>query len=93
MSGLSSLQQLSAAEIAIYGTLFFITAFIAKKHGIKGMMVWHMLVGLCVMAIIYSALHIAQNGNPRLYGAGVSFANSGTLAILVLTPIGLIYEV
>ncbi|TID25916.1 hypothetical protein E2P81_ATG03703 [Venturia nashicola] len=92
-TGLSSIQQLAAAQIAIYALLFLITLYVAYKHGAKGMMVWQMLVGLEVMAIVLAALHIAQDGNPRKYGAGVSFASSGIQALLCLTPIGLIYEV
>lgn len=92
-TGLSAVQQLAAAQIAIFGSLLFITIYIAVKHGVKGMMIWHMLTGLEGAAIIISALHIAQDGNPRKYGAGVAFASSGILAMLCLVPIGLIYEV
>lgn len=92
-SGLSAIQQLAAAEIALFGSLLLVTGFIAVKHGAKGIMVWHMLIGMCIMALVISILHILQKGDPRKYGAGVAFANSGILAMLCLVPIGLIYEV
>lgn len=92
-TGLSAIQQLAAAQIAIYSALLLITAYIAFKHGLKGMMVWHMLIGLEAMAILGAALRIAQDGNPRKFGAGVSLSSSGIQALLCLVPIGLIYEV
>ncbi|KAE9970481.1 hypothetical protein EG328_006209 [Venturia inaequalis] len=92
-TGLSAIQQLGAAQIALFSSLLLVTGFIAIKHGAKGMMVWQMLVGLEAIAVVSGALHIAQNGDPRKFGAGVAFATSGIQALLCLIPIGLIYEV
>lgn len=90
---LTPFQKLAAAQIAIFGPLLFVTIYITFKHGKKGLMVWPFLAGIGVFAIILGAIHIAQDGNPRLYGAGIGLATSGILSQLVLVPIGIIYEV
>ncbi|KAE9975033.1 hypothetical protein EG328_003509 [Venturia inaequalis] len=90
---LTSLEQLAAAQVAIFGSLVFITIYIAFKHGRKGLMVWQILAGLEVCMIILGALHIAQNGNPNSYSARIRILTSGILSQLAIVPIGIIYEV
>jgi hypothetical protein len=92
MTSWSANNILAIVELIIYSILLLPSIYVAFKHGKTGMVAWATLVSLCAMRIGSSSIIIYERNKVQKQGAGLSITTSGTIDILVLLPIGLIYE-
>lgn len=95
MAPFNATARLAVAELAIFIALLLLTIFIAFKHGKIGMVSWHILASFCVLRIVAASLSIANRDKPlqsTAGGEGFVITTSGSIACLVLTLIGVLYE-
>lgn len=84
---------LAYADIVVHAVLLPIVLYITWKHGKKGMVCWPILFSFFVLQFVNRGYQLAHKDQSDIPNAVSIFTHAGGIACLLLTLIGIIYEV
>ncbi|KAI9699255.1 MAG: hypothetical protein M1820_007227 [Bogoriella megaspora] len=87
-----SVIHLAIAELTIYALFLPPMLWITWKHGKAGLMTWQIFVSFLIIRYIADISQIVDRKKPNLPNAVSVITNSGSIATLILTLIGIIFE-
>ena len=87
-----SIIRLAIGDLAIYTAFLPLALWITWKHGKTGMVCWPIFLSYFGLRFASDIYEIINRYEPEQYNMIVIMTNSGSLACLSLTLIGLIYE-
>lgn len=83
---------LAYAETVIAGILFFISAYIAWRHGKVGMVCWPIFVSAPPAVMVADIYLIVNKDQPLLPTAVSTMTTAAVIACITLAIIGVVYE-
>ena len=83
---------LAIAELVIYGSLLPPMLWITWKHGKPGFVTWQIFVSFIVARYVADIAQIVNRNKPAIPSGITIITDSASVATLILTLIGMIYE-